>query len=160
MLDAMKAARMALVSLLLGAGCGCASVRTIDVSNVPTFTIDAINASPERTVGQVMASGSRQFVVAFKKGDLVPLTLRASLGPIELQPGEEYVAFSQDVYLYFSSSDILLSPDGQRWAPVHDGAALQELFNLGEGTFQVGFGVKRGEKAAFTIVLARPPAAR
>lgn len=147
--------RMTLLSLLVSFVCGCASVRAFDVSSVPTYTVEAINADPEGTVGKVMTSGSLEMVVQFRKGDRVPLHLKASLGPIAVEPGQDFVVFAKDVYLYFCQDGIFLSPDRERWAAVQDGAALGEVFGLGTGTLQIGFGIGKGEQAAVTLVAER-----
>jgi hypothetical protein len=135
-------------------GCG-ASVRTLDVSQVPNFTVAAINAAPKETLSGLLTTGPKAFVLLLRKGDKVPVNLHASLGPIALQPGQDYLVFSQDTYLYFGPAGILLSPDGKQWAPVQDGAALGKVFGLKTGTLQIGFGAPKDQPAAFTIVLER-----
>jgi len=141
--------------LIMGCVAGCASTRRMDVSHLPSFTVATINAASEETLVKTVTTGEKAFVVVLRKGDKVPVNLRASLGPIALQPGQNYLVFSQDTYLYFGPSGILLSPDGKEWAPVQNGAALGKVFGLKTGTLQVGLGVKKGEGAAFTIVLER-----
>src|ERR1017187_5092938 len=131
-------------------GCG-ASVRTLDVSQVPNFTVAAINAAPKETLSGLLTTGPKAFVLLLRKGDKVPVNLHASLGPIALQPGQDYLVFSQDTYLYFGPAGILLSPDGKQWAPVQDGAALGKVFVLKTGTFQTGFGVPKDQPAAFQV---------
>ncbi len=135
-------------------GCG-ASVRTMDVSQVPNFTVDSVNAAPKETLSQLMTTGPKAFVLLLRKGDKVPVHLQACMGPIALQPGEDYLVFSQDTYLYFGPAGILLSPDGKQWAPVQDGAALGKVFGLKTGTLQIGFGAPKDQPAAFTIALER-----
>jgi hypothetical protein len=127
----------------------------MDVSHLPSFTLEAMNAAPEESLVKAMTTGPKAMVVILRKGDKVPVNLRASLGPIALQPGKNDLVFSQDTYLYFGPSGILLSPDGKQWAPVQDGAALGKLFGLKTGTLQIGLGVEKGRGAAFTIVLER-----
>jgi len=105
------------------AGCG-ASVRTMDVSHVPSFTVDTINAAPKETLGKVMTAEPKAFVLLLRKGEKVPVHLQASLGPIALEPGQDYLVFSQDTYMYVGPAGMLLSPDGKQWAAVQDGAAL------------------------------------
>jgi hypothetical protein len=144
-----------LLFIIMGCVAGCASTRTIDVSHLPSFTIEALNAASEETLVKTITTDPKALVVILRKGDKVPVKLRASLGPIALQPGEDYLVFSQDTYLYFGPSGILLSPDGKQWAPVQDGAALGKVFGLKTGTLQVGLGVQKGQGAAFTIVLER-----
>lgn len=135
-------------------GCG-ASVRTMDVSQVPNFTIASINAAPKETLGQVLTKKPWAFVLLLKKGDKVPVHLQASIGPISLQPGDDYLVFSQDTYLYLGPVGMLLSPDGKQWAPVQDGAALSKVFGLKKGAFQIGFGARKDQPAAFTLALKR-----
>lgn len=75
--------------------CG-ASVRTMDVSQVPNFTVASFNAASGETITGVMTTGPKAMVLLLKKGEKVPVTLHASFGPIALQPGQDYLVFSQD----------------------------------------------------------------
>ena len=137
--------------------CG-ASVRTMDVSHAPTHTIASVNASPkESALGLQNALKTKEgAVVLLKKGEKVPVQLRAAFGPIALEPGENHIVFAQDAYLYFGSNGILLSPDGTHWAEIGDAAALSKVFDLhGNGTLQLGFGVAEGKPASFTIVVQK-----
>jgi hypothetical protein len=138
---------------------GCATVRTLDVSRLPTFTLEEINAAPEQTVAAAITTGPKAFVVKLKKGDRLPVNLRAALGPIAVESGQNYLTFAQDLWLYVSGDGspdfMLLSPDGQRWAPAHEPASLSKLFGLQTGTLQLGFGVSKEQGAAFTVVLEK-----
>jgi len=136
------------------AGCG-ASVRTMDVSHVPSFTVDAINAAPKDTLAKVMTAEPKAFVLLLRKGEKVPVHLQASLGPIALQPGENYLVFSQDTYMYVGPEGMLLSPDGKQWAAAQDSAALGKVFGLKAGTFQIGFGAQKDQSAAFSVIVER-----
>jgi hypothetical protein len=144
------------LSVAIGCTAGCgASVRTMDVSQVPNFTVASINAAPRETLGNLMTTGSKAFVVLLKSGEKVPVNLRASFGPIALQAGQDYLVFAQDTYLYIGPAGMLLSPDGKQWAAVQDAAALNKIFGLKTGTFQIGFGAPKDQPVAFTIVLER-----
>jgi len=153
--------RIVFVSLLIAASCaiGCASVRTMDVSHLPTFTIQEINASPDKTVGAAVTAEPKAFVVKLGKGEKVPLNLRAAIGPIAVEPGQAYLVFAQETYLYVSMNAspafMLLSPDGNRWASAQDTAALSKVFGLKTGTLQLGFGVPQGHDATFNVVMEK-----
>ena len=135
--------------------CG-ASVRTMDVSHVPTYTIASMNAAPKESGIALKNSLKEGAVILLKKGDKVPVQLRVSYGPAALEPGQNYFVFSQDTYLYIGPNGILLSPDSVQWAPVSDAAALAKVFGLKKkGTFQFGFGVREGNPASFTIAAER-----
>ncbi len=146
-----------IIGLLFIIACatGCSSVRTRDVSSVPTYTLEALDAAPAETLYKALTTNTGEVVVAFRKGDRVPVHLRAAFGAISLQSGDDFIVFATDVYFYISKSEVLLSTDKRRWARVQDGAAMNEVFGTKTGTFQLGFGVKKGEKAAFTIAVER-----
>jgi hypothetical protein len=158
--EEIKMIRSTLTLSLLAAwstACGT-SVRTMDVSHAPTYTMASFNASPKESVqGLQNAIRTKEgAVLLLKKGDKVPVQLRAGFGPITLEPGENHIVFAQDTYLYFGPKGILLSPDGAQWAAVSDGAALSKVFGLhGQGTFQLGFGVAEGKPPSFTILLEK-----
>lgn len=135
-------------------GCG-ASVRTLDVSQAPSFTLASFNDMPADDLGKLMTTSPKAFVLLLKKGDRVPVKLRAAFGPIALEPGENYLVFSQDTYLYFSPQGMFLSPNGKQWAAVQEGSALGKLYQLKQGTFQLGFGKRKGEQASFSLRLER-----
>ena len=144
---------------VLASAAGCASVRTMDVSRLPTFTLGAINAAPDETVGKAVETEPKAFVVKLQKGEKLPLNLRASIGPIAVQPGQDFLVFEEDTWLYVSATGspdfMLLSPDGKRWAAAHNPRALGKLFGLKTGTLQIGFGVPKGKEATFTLVLEK-----
>ena len=144
-----------LLLFILGCVVGCASTRTMDVSHLPSFTMETLNAAPAETLTKTVTTGPKAFVVLLRKGDEVPVNLRASLGPIALRPGQNYLVFSRDTWLYFGPSGILLSPDGKEWAPVQDAKALSKVFGLTTGTLQLGLGVKKDQGMGFTIVLEK-----
>jgi hypothetical protein len=136
-------------------GCG-ASVRTMDVSQAPTFTLDSFNSAPTERISQLMTTGGpKDFVLLLKKGDKVPVELRASFGPIALEPGQNYLVFSEDTYLYFTPKGLFIGPDGKRWAAVQEGSALGKLYGLKKGTFQFGFGKAKEGPAHFTVGVER-----
>jgi len=146
-----------IVFLMVGwlAGCG-ASVRTMDVSSVPTYTIESINTSPKESMNKLKTAYKEGAVVLLKKGDKVPVQLRASFGPVALQSEQNFLFFSQDTYLYIGSTGVFLSPDGNHWAPIQDTGALSKVFGLKQkGTFQFGLGVPEGKPASFTIALEK-----
>jgi hypothetical protein len=127
----------------------------MDVSLIPNFTVDSFNAAPKETLSGLMTTEPKAFVLLLRKGDKVPVHVQASMGPIALQPGDNYLVFSQDTYMYFGPAGMLLSPDGKQWAAVQDSAALGKVFGLKTGTLQVGFGAAKDQPAAFTIVLKK-----
>ncbi|MCB9788548.1 MAG: hypothetical protein H6744_17870 [Deltaproteobacteria bacterium] len=145
-----------IIALIIVGLSGCAaSVRRLDVSKVPTFTVATLDASDGAALGEALASGDKAFVVRLREGDTLPVNLRASFGPIALEPGENHLVFAEDTWLYFGPAGVLLSPDMERWAPLHDGAALSKLFGLGKGTFQIGLGVPKGQPASVSITVEK-----
>ncbi|HOX45809.1 MAG TPA: hypothetical protein PK668_19570 [Myxococcota bacterium] len=138
---------------------GCATVRSMDVSGVPAFTLAELSAQPDQTVGQAVAAGPKAFVVEIKKGDRIPLELRAAIGPIALETGQDFVAFAEDLFLYVSMDPdhaaLLVSRDGKRWAAAHEPGALGEVFGLGQGSLQFGFGVTKEEGPRFTLIVEK-----
>ncbi len=144
-----------LLSVAWITGCG-ASVRTMDVSHTPTYTVASINASPRESLVGLQNATKDGAVVLLKKGEKVPVQLHASFGPIALESGENYLVFSQDTYLYIGPTGVMLSPDGRQWAAIGDGAALSKVFGLSKkGTFQFGFGVTKDKPASFTIAVEK-----
>lgn len=88
------------------------------------------------------------FIVAVKKGQSIPLNIKGDVGFAKIEAGENAVVFTQDVYLFISRTQgLLLSPDGERFAPVHKVRALKKLFGKEHGTVSVGLGVTKTDGA-------------
>jgi len=73
-------------------------------------------------------------------------------GSVALQPGQNYLVFSEDTYVYIGPAGMLLSPDGKQWAPVQDPRCSRQLFGLNAGTFQVGLADRRTNKRRLPLL--------
>ena len=62
---------------------------------------------------------------------------------VSLMTGENRIKFEQDVYLFISSSGVMLSPDGKKFAPIHKMKALKKLFGMDKGSLSIGFGISK-----------------
>ena len=142
----------ALLAGLLALLAGCSSVRTIDSGEIPTFTLNEVRADPERLSG-LLSGESRGVIVSVPRGDRLPLEIDVSVPFAHLDTGKAWIHFDRNVWFHFSPGDMLISPDGERFGPVYDMAALKELFHFESGNLSLGFGVsaKQGAKAVLRL---------
>lgn len=102
--------------MLVGSLSGCgASVRTLDVSHVPTLTLPAIDAMPKETLGKIMTTPPNAMVVLLHAGEKVPLRHAAERqqrrhGPstcVHVLPSERYqTARSQRIFTIETHDEI------------------------------------------------------
>jgi hypothetical protein len=81
-------------------------------------------------------------------GTVVPLDINISLPFARVEPGENRVAFTSDVYIFMSPEKFMISPDAERWAEMGNWKAMKKLFGFDRGTLGVGLGVVK-DKGAF-----------
>ena len=90
-------------------------------------------------------------VVHLKAGESIALELAAELPFAKLQPGDNKLSFTRDVYLFISREGVMLSPDGVSFAPLQKVKGLKKLFGAEKGFFKVGFKVSKDEGAAISM---------
>ncbi len=129
-----EAAFALVVSVALAAGCG--GVRTMDVSDARAVTLAELQAGGE-SIAKDLEEGEG-LVVRIAKGEEVPLGLAARLPFLEINPGENSVVFTQETWIHISRSGVLVSPDGERWAAVHDIDAIKKLYGAKQGQLRIG----------------------
>ena len=62
---------------------------------------------------------------------------------------------TQDTYLLISKSRFMVSPDGERWAQLHDLKTIKELYGFNsKGHLMVGFGITKEDGAQVTLDVA------
>jgi hypothetical protein len=132
---------------------GCAGIRTMDAAQVPTATLAELEADPAAW-GLGTAEWEGPLIVRIPAGETVPLRLALDVPFATLDAGANSVRFEREVLFYLSRGELLVSPDGRRWADLSDWTVVRELFGLESGTFAIGFGVNAETGAAFTVAVA------
>ena len=70
---------------------------------------------------------------------------------------EQCPKFQRDVYLYYGKHGMKVSPDGQKWAPIHDLRTIKKLFgHTRKGSLSVGFGVTRQDGMVVSVGVRQP----
>lgn len=145
---------MLAVCLTLGAGCA-SGIRQLDTTGATRLTLAGLkDAAQGKRLGAALQGGGK-VVVHVKAGERIPLRLSSRLGPLVLEAGpQNALRCERDVYVYIGGREVLLGPDGRRWARVGDWRALKKLFGMRRGgSFRVGFGARKGEGAAVEVVV-------
>jgi hypothetical protein len=144
--------------LLLGSG--CSHVQTIDRSAVETVTLRELSANPGeyQDLLRAYADGSGGLILEIEEGDELPLELAIRHPLVSVDTGKNTVLFQRHMFIYLSARGLLISPDGERWAPIQEMDAWKELFGGFKegrhGTLSVGLGVTAEDGAAVTVVVA------
>lgn len=125
---------------------GCTTIHRMDGTALTAISASSAQAEPgkwEELERQV--SAGQAVVVRIEAGQEIPLKLTMTSPVADLAPGENRLLFTRDAYLYISPDVFRVSPDGQRWADIHDLTAQKKLFGLKKGTLSVGFGAATKE---------------
>jgi hypothetical protein len=138
---------LATVALLTGAA-GCA-VQTVPGAREAAKPLSALDPS---AMQQWMEGKTDRLVLLARKGESIKLKIKGDVGFARIAAGENALEFLQDVYLCIDRKEgLLISPDGERFAPVHTPRALKKLFGKRRGTFSLRFGAT-GEEGTFVEI--------
>lgn len=129
---------------------GCASIRVVERGQYERVTLETLETEGERLVPQMLGEG---LVVFVEKGRQVPLEMSLRSSVLSAQTTGATVTAERDLYLFISAKGLMLSPDGERFAPAQNERALKKLFGLNGGQFALGFGVTRDEGAKVTLLI-------
>jgi hypothetical protein len=144
----------ALVHLALTSVTGCAGIQTIDTGGISTVNLADLIAEPRELGDRMMKQG---LIIRVPAGSTVPLKLRADISIMTLEHGVNTVRFNRDVYFYVSRGKFMISPDGERWAHLHQPRAVKELFGLAKrGSFSLGLGASKKEGVFFSLAIEQP----
>jgi len=131
----------------------CAGVRAVDLAGVERLSLAELRDSPEEHA-EAFSTAGKGLVIEIPAGETVPIAIDVRTSPFVVEgPGTSAVRFERDVYLYVSSSGVMLSPDGESWAPIQDLDALKEAFGIERGSLSLGFGVSSDEGAVIHFKL-------
>jgi hypothetical protein len=133
-------------ALVLALAIGCSGITTI--GPVKTVTTKELKQNSEQLAQALQGDG---MVVHLTAGESIALELAAELPFAELEPGDNQISFTRDVYLFISKEGVMLSPDGVSFAPLHKMKSLKKLFGADKGSFRVGFKVSKEDGAAVSM---------
>ena len=147
-----------IATLLLGSA--CSGVQTLDRSSLQTITLRELTTDPSahQEVLEAYATGKGGLILKIEAEDELPLELAIRHPLVSLDTGGNTVRFQRDMYLYLSATELLISPDGERWAKIHDMETWKELFggfkDGRHGTLSVGLAVTAESGAAVNVVIS------
>ena len=150
----IAAAFVCLLALTVASGCG--SIKSLDQTEIPTYTLNEVRAQPRQFTGALLEGGNG-VIVAVPRGDMLPFDITAHLPFVTLVTERSWLRFEQDVWFYFAENDLMISPDGKRFGPLNSMRVLKELFQFEAGNLSLGFGVTSpgGARAALAVI-AKP----
>jgi len=141
----MKRCLAVAITVLLAAG--CSSIRRMDSSKYQVISVPQglQDASRLAEVAESLTNGTP---VIFKmiNGEQIPLKLVVDIPMGTMEQSDCTFAFKQDSYLFVSQRECLLSPDGQRWAPIQSPKSVAKLFGTKQGSFWFGFSSATNEE--------------
>jgi hypothetical protein len=133
---------------------GCARYQQLDLDGVPVLTLDDLRVDPDAFTN-VLAAGHSGAVVSIAAGEKLPVRVALHSPLIDLEAGDSSLRFDRDAFLYVTRTMIMASPDRERWARIGDSRSLRQLFGVGQGSLEVGFGVHRSRGPLLSISLAK-----
>ncbi len=156
-----RSVHLCLLSLLVAASvAGCSSIQTMKPA-APTVLFGELEADPAKYGFGADKDGKPRFprkgvVIKIPKGDKIPLQLAMDVTIATLEPGKNWLRFDRDVLLYIAHGEFKISPDGRRWAAIHDVKAIKKLFGMkGRGHFGFGFGISKEKGAGFHVSVSQ-----
>ncbi len=149
----MKTATVLFCFLALALTSGCASIRSLDQDEIPTYTLNEIRAHPE-VMTKILTEENDGIIISVTQGEALPFDIFARLPFATLVTNGNWIRFDRNVWFYFAENDILISPDGKRFGPVYNMRTLKKLFDFEAGELALGFGVSNvgGARVALRMV--------
>jgi len=143
------------VGLLLA---GCAGIRTIDTASVTTVDITGdLEGLPQLEQLSQGRPIEQPVILKIPQGTAMPVQVSVDSPIAHMAGGCGDLQFDKDLYLYLSATEILVSPDGSRWAAMDDRKAVNALFGIKGGQFRVGLSASKADGTAVQVkVLAVP----
>ena len=135
-----------LAGVLAQAATGCAGVQALDIDRSGVIRVSSLvpDSPGQRDFAAALQAG-KEVVVLIPKGQALPVKLRLVLPMANLEALEDSLVFTRDTYVLLSTSRMMISPDGEHWAPMGDFAAQNELYDTRRKELHVGFGVNEEE---------------
>lgn len=140
---------IAIAALVLG----CAGAQRVDRGAYEVVALDQLAADGEAFAERIQGGGD-PLMIKIEAGQEAVLDLDVRLPFAAVEAGDNKLRFERDVYLLFSEGGLLLSPDGELFAPIHDFEALKEVFGFDGGQLSVGLGISEAEGARVKVLLA------
>lgn len=127
---------------------GCASIQTINMDDIETVdvsqitTTDDINALTELSQGKMPET---PVIFHLPAGFQLPVhfNLDTPIAQMDNQCGN--LTFSQAVYLYLDSKEVLVSPDKAQWATIDNMDLIKQLFGGKQGELAIGLSSSKDE---------------
>lgn len=134
----------------------CSGIRSLDKKNIATIPIADLERDPEK-YGFPTAIYNEGIIAKVPKGTKIPLKVEASLSLITLEPGDNFVSFNCDAYIYVSAKKAMLSPDGERWAELGNWVAIKKLFGIEKGNLSIGLNFTKEDGASISLSIKTTP---
>ena len=122
--------------VLAGCGGGIQVLRT----ELPVIRVGDLDDSAKEYLSALKGDG---VIIKFDQGEAVPVEVITELPFAALANGNNQLVFSRATWLYLGKGGAALSPDWQRFAPVHDIKAIKKLYGVSHGSMTIGFAISK-----------------
>ncbi len=131
---------------------GCSGVHRLDRSKTEVFSVSAMMAdTAKRTAFSKTIEEGGEAIVMIPEGTVMPFSVELNIPIATLKSGQSEIQFDRDVYVYISSENIMISPDGEKWAELGDMSTIRQLFDFGQRAMRFGLVVSE-EKGPYVSI--------
>ena len=131
---------------------GCATVQRRDTAHLKVVPLAQLVDDPSQweAIGKEINDGK---TILFKvaQGQRLPLKLIMDIPVGRVERSENILTFNRDLYLLLTRTELEVSPDGHRWAPLGNMRSLKKLFGFRTGQMSVGFRATKDEGTLITL---------
>jgi hypothetical protein len=132
---------------------GCSGIRTMDTSGIKAFTITSTSLSCESADLVRDITAGKDVVFKIPAGQTLPLQINIDMPMAETKGVPNEIRFKRDTYFFVSQNRMLISPDGIRWAPIHDLDAIKKLYGWSRGSLSFGLSASKKQKTRLEMAL-------
>ena len=135
---------------------GCAGVRTVDTSKVDTISLAQLMTQPDlmnNLSEKIKNQGGA--IIRLSQGDVIPLKMNLDLPFATVESSADQLVVTRDLYIYLSQTQMLFSPDGQRWISIEDWRTrtAKDLFGYKEGRLSIGFKAEEDAGTCLELII-------
>lgn len=139
---------------------GCATIRTLDTAAITSIDISATDAHEELASIEKTLKGEaidKPFIIKVPQGFNLPVHLTLDTPLLSMENRTGTLVFKQDLFLYVSNREILVSPDKLSWVEINNLDAVKELFGGEKGELSVGMSASKEQGPLLDIKAAVHP---
>ena len=138
------------VSILLFTS--CSSIQQFKTKNVKQVSLKEFLENPKQFMSFFKKPG-KKIIIFLPKGSTLPVDINMKFKPFTFRQGQNKIICNQNLYLYYNTNSLFISPDKLRWTELGNGKGFKELFDFKKGFFSIGLGATKEKGTRLTITV-------